>query len=167
MICSISITDTIYLYYSHYPEIALINNESIAQVITHMKSIFSRHGIPQIVMSDGGPCFTSGKFEQFSKLWGFQCVRSSPHYPRSNGLAENCVRIVKRLLSQSLEQSGDLYLARMAYRDTALVNGKSPAQLPFSRKLTTRLPSVEHWKQRYSQQSSSNNRKDLPQLHPN
>ena len=154
-------------YYSHYPEIALINHESSAQVITHMKSIFSRHGIPQIVMSDGGPCFTSREFQQFSKLWGFQCVRSSPHYPRSNGLAENCVKIVKRLLSKTLEQGEDLYLALMAYRDTPLVSGKSPAQLLFNRKLNTRLPSVELWRQRYSQQSSSNDRKDLPQLHPN
>ena len=61
-------------YYSHYPEIALINNESSAQVITHMKSIFCRHGIPPSVMSDGGPCFASGEFQQFSTLWGFQCV---------------------------------------------------------------------------------------------
>ena len=45
-------------YYSHYPEIALINNESSAQVITHMKSILFRHRISQIVMSDGGFCFT-------------------------------------------------------------------------------------------------------------
>ena len=112
-------------------------------------------------------CFTSREFEQFSKLWGFQCVRSGPHYPRSNGLAENCVIIVKRLLSKTLEQSEDLYLALMAYRDTPLVSGKSPAQLLFNRKLNTRLPSVELWRQRYSQQSSSNNRKDLPQLHPN
>ena len=42
-------------YYSDYPEIALINNKSSDQVITHKKSIFSRHEIPQIVMSDGGP----------------------------------------------------------------------------------------------------------------
>ena len=55
----------------------------------------------------------------------------------------------------------------MAYRDTPLVSGKSPAQLLFNWKLNTRLPSVELWRQRYSQQSSSNNRKDLPQLHHN
>ena len=108
-------------------------------MITHMKSIFSRHGIPQIVMPDGGLCFTSGEFQQFSKLWGFHCVRSSPHYPRSNGLAKNCVKILKRLLSKTLEQSEDLYLALMAYRDTPLVSGQSPAQILFNRKLNTPL----------------------------
>ena len=55
----------------------------------------------------------------------------------------------------------------MAYRDTPLVSGKSPAQFIFNRKRNTRLHSVELWKQRYSQQSSSNDRKDLPQIHPN
>ena len=118
--------------------------ESSAQVIAHRKYIFSRHGIPQIVMSDGGPCFTSGEFQHF--LWGFQCVRSSLHYPNTNGLDENCVKIEKRLLSKSLEQREDLYLALMAYRDTPLDNGKSTAQLLFNRKLNTRLPSVELWR---------------------
>ena len=74
---------------------------------------------------------------------------------------------MKKLLSKTLEQSEDIYLALMAYRDTPLVSGKSPAQLLFNRKLNTRLSSVELWRQRYSQQSSSNDRKDLPQLHHN
>ena len=152
-------------YYSHYPDIALINKKSSAQVITHMKYIFSRYGIPQIAISDGEPCFTSGEFQfQFSELWGFQCVRSSSYYHRSNESADNCVKIVKRLLSKSSEKSEDLFIALMAYRDTPLVSGKYPAQLLFNRKLNTRLPSVEHWRQRYSQQSSSNDHKDLPQL---
>ena len=77
-----------------------------------MMYIFSRHGKIQIVMSDGGTCFTSGEFQQLCKLWGFQCVRSSPHYPRSNRLAENCVKIVKIFVSKYLEQSEDLYLHR-------------------------------------------------------
>ena len=55
----------------------------------------------------------------------------------------------------------------MAYLHTPLASGKSPAQLLINRKLNTRLPSVELWRHRYSQQSSSNDRKDLPQLHPN
>ena len=111
-------------------------------------------------------CFTSGEFHQFSRLWGFQCVISNPHYPRSNRLAENCVKMVKRPLSKSLEQSEDLYHALMSYRETQWESGKSPAQLLFNRMLNTRLPSVELWRQCYSQQSPSNNRNDLPQLYP-
>ena len=32
-------------YYSHYPEIALLSNESGRQMIMQLKSLFSRHGI--------------------------------------------------------------------------------------------------------------------------
>ena len=43
-------------YLSNYPEIALLSNMSATYVIKHMKSIFARHGIPQIVYSDNGHC---------------------------------------------------------------------------------------------------------------
>lgn len=42
-------------YCSNYPE-ALLPNMSATSVIRHIKSIFARHGIPQIVYSDNGPC---------------------------------------------------------------------------------------------------------------
>ena len=46
-------------YYSHYPEIALLSNESSRQVIIHLKSLFSRYGIPSECISDGDPQFVS------------------------------------------------------------------------------------------------------------
>ena len=75
-------------YYSHYPEIALLTNESSRQVITHLKSLFARYGIPSCCVSDGGPQFASAEFKQFAKDWGIEHKMSSPYYPRSNGLAE-------------------------------------------------------------------------------
>jgi len=44
-------------YYSRYPELALLGNSefSSSKVITHLESIFSRHGIPGILLSDNGP----------------------------------------------------------------------------------------------------------------
>ena len=41
--------------YSQYIVIALLNRPSAAEVIAHMKSVFARHGIPELVMSDNGP----------------------------------------------------------------------------------------------------------------
>ncbi|KAI2646810.1 Transposon Tf2-9 polyprotein [Labeo rohita] len=46
-------------YDSNDPELALLLNMSSKCVITHAKSIFARHGIPQTVVSDNGPCFSS------------------------------------------------------------------------------------------------------------
>ena len=42
-------------YYSCYIQTSRLSNESSAEVIRHIKSIFVRHGIPQTVMSDNGP----------------------------------------------------------------------------------------------------------------
>ena len=74
-------------YYSHYPEIALLSNESSRQVIIHLKSLFSRYGIPSECISDGGPQFASEEFRQFTSEWGIEHNMSSPYYPQSNGLA--------------------------------------------------------------------------------
>ncbi|KAI8438614.1 hypothetical protein MSG28_011052 [Choristoneura fumiferana] len=64
------------------------------------------HGIPETVMSDGGPQFTSREFSQFAKKWGFNHVRSSPHYAQSNGQAERSIQTYDSFTS-SLEYSDD------------------------------------------------------------
>ena len=47
-------------------------------------------------------------------------IRSSPHYPQSNGLAEKYVQIVKNLFQKAQEEGKDLYQCLMAYRNTPL-----------------------------------------------
>ena len=74
--------------YSGYPKIALLSNTTSSVVIKHMKSILARHGIPEEVLSDNGPQYSSGLFRKFSTEWGFIHKTSSPLYPKSNGLAE-------------------------------------------------------------------------------
>ena len=152
-------------YYSHYPEIALLSNESSRQVIIHLKSLFSRYGIPSECISDGGLQFASEEFRQFTSEWGIEHKMSSPYYPQSNGLAENGVKIVKRLLRKAADRGEDAYLALLAYRSSPLVCGKSPAELLFGRKIRTRLP---YRCETYTRKSAPHDRgKLLKVLHPN
>ena len=125
-------------YYSCYIKIAQLSNESSAEVIRHTKSIFARHGIPQTVMSDNGPQFSSIEFRRFAAEYDFSQVMSSPKYPQSNGEAERAVKTVKQLLGKSK----DPYLALLAYRPTPLQNGYSPAELLVCRRLHTTIPTV-------------------------
>ena len=127
-------------YFSRYIEIAKLNSESAACVIKHMKSIFARHGIPQEVISDNGPQYSSREFSKFAEEYGFVHSTSSPKYPQSNGEAERGVQTVKSLLKKT-ENQDDPYLALLVYRSTPLsVSGYSPAELLMNRKLRTTLP---------------------------
>ena len=124
-------------YYSRYIEVAKLNSSTrSSDVITHLKSIFSRHGIPDTVRSDNGPQYASSEFQSFANMYGFTHITSSPLYSQSNGEAERAVKTVKQLI----KKSRDPYLALMAYRTTPLANGYSPAQLLFGRNIKTTLP---------------------------
>ncbi|XP_054871220.1 uncharacterized protein K02A2.6-like [Amphiprion ocellaris] len=84
-------------YYSRFVEMAKLTPTRSEDVIVHLKSIFSRHGIPEIFYSDNGPQFSSQQFKDFAATYGFTHITSSPRFARSNGEAERHVQTVKRL----------------------------------------------------------------------
>ena len=45
-------------YYSNYPKIALLENKSAPCVILHLKSIFTRHGIPEQLIADNNQFYS-------------------------------------------------------------------------------------------------------------
>ena len=130
-------------YYSNYPETALLEEATAECVITHMRSIMARHGIPHTVVSDNGPQFDNHKFRAFALKYGFDHTTSSPGYAQSNGLAETGVKIVKRILKKCEENHDDPFLALLNYRASPLECGKSPEELLMNRSLRTRLPRTE------------------------
>lgn len=65
---------------------------------------------------------------------------SSPRFPRSNGLAEKGVQIVKRLLKKCAHSGQDFWLGLLTYRATPLECGSAPAELLMRRKTRTLLP---------------------------
>ena len=125
-------------YYSRFVEIAKLTPTRSEDVIVHLKSIFSRHGIPELFYSDNGPQFSSQQFKDFAASYGFRHITSSPRFAQSNGEAERHVQTIKRLL----KKAKDPYLALLAYRATPLANGYSPAQLLMGRRLRTPVPQL-------------------------
>ena len=125
-------------YYSRFIEVARLRCMTADEVILHTKSVFARHGIPEEVISDNGPQFSSKLFQLFSHEYGFHHITSCPLYPQSNGEAERAVKTIKALLNKASDPS----MALLAYRSTPLQCGFSPAELLMSRKLRTTLPLV-------------------------
>ncbi|KAL7837375.1 hypothetical protein SRHO_G00270860 [Serrasalmus rhombeus] len=101
-------------YSSNYPEVATLQTPSSKAVIAFMKSVFARHRDPCIVFTDNGPMVP--EFQQFSIEWDFQHNTSSPNYPRSNGLAESSVKIVKILMKKAHDGKEDFVKSLMIYR---------------------------------------------------
>ena len=122
-------------YYSRYPEVAHLGRDTSAQhVIDKMKEIFARHGIPDYLVSDNGPQYSSSLFTDFVRAYDFKHITSSPRYPRSNGAAERMVQTVKNLMRKSV---GDPCLALLSYRASPVISSYSPAELLMGRKLRT------------------------------
>ncbi|XP_063360590.1 uncharacterized protein K02A2.6-like [Cydia amplana] len=127
-------------YFSKFVEISCLNNLQSGTVIESLKQMFSRHGIPEKLVTDNGTQFTSMEFKGFCKQWEFAHVTSSPLYPRSNGLAERNVRTIKGLMIKAYETGSDWYLGLLNFRNSPVTGETySPAQLLMSRSLKTRV----------------------------
>ena len=121
-------------YYSRYIEIQKLQSTTAASVITALKAVFFRHGVPAVLMSDNGPQFLSREMSEFSDFYGFTHITSSQHYPQSNGQAERAVKTAKCLLLHS----PDPYMALLSYWATPLAwCGLSPAELLMGRRHRT------------------------------
>ena len=104
-------------YYSGYVEVDQLTSMTVNQVIAICRSQFSRHGIPDILITDNGPQFSSHTFRCFTQQYQFNHHTSSPYHPQSNGMAEKAVQIVKRLMKKAVHDGKGLQLALLEYRN--------------------------------------------------
>ena len=89
--------------------------------------LFSRHGIPDTLVTDNGPQFTSYVFKSFTNTYQIEHCTYSPHYPQSNGRAEKVVQIVKNLIKKVAHHGSDPHLALLDFRNIPGLS--SPTQL--------------------------------------
>ena len=104
--------------------------------------MFATHGLPEVLATDNGPCFTSEKFSQFMKRNSIRHVRTAPYHPASNGLAERAVQTVKEGLRKQKEGSiqARVNWFLFQYRITPHSStGKPPAELLMGRQLRSHL----------------------------
>jgi len=162
-------------YYSKMPFIRRLTSESSRAVIAKLRTLFSEHGVPETVYSDGGPCYASSEFAKFAESWGFKHVMSSPRYPQSNGFIERTIQTVKNIMKKARAVNIDVELALLCARATP-IDGQigSPSELLYNRMIRTNLPvrirgselTTEKLQVKQATQEHYYNRgaKDLPEL---
>ena len=138
--------------HSKWLEMIPMTSTTTEKTLEALSTLFAAHGLPEQIVSDNGPQFTSAEFETCMKKNGIKHIRSAPGHPSSNGEAERFVQTFKRGLKASKHDGGSLQLRLdkflFVYRSTPhATTGVSPAELFLKRNLRTRLdllhPSVQ------------------------
>ena len=130
-------------YFSDFWKVAMLNNTMWTSIIKFCKQQFSRHGIPDILISDNGPQLKSSEFTEFARTWQFTHVTTSPYHSQSNGKVESAVKIVKSIIKKSQRDKRDLWLSILDWRNTPTeCMNTSPVQRLFSRRTKTVLPTT-------------------------
>ncbi len=134
--------------FSKWPEVVLKRSSTSTATIDSLRTIFSRQGIPQTLVSDNGPQFRSEEFKAFMDRLGVFHTFSPPYHPSTNGQAERFVQTAKAALlaathgsSSNLQQKLDTFL--LAYRTCIHAGtGETPSARLMGRALRTRLDAL-------------------------
>ncbi len=105
--------------FSSFPHIC----ECGKQATDFITLFITMYRAPIVIYSDGGPQFRD-EFDDFCKKWSIKHIKSSPHYPQSNGVAELAVEEMKKIIravfdnkTRTLDKSG-LAAAMLMFRNT-------------------------------------------------
>uniref|UniRef100_A0A8R1EVM9 Integrase catalytic domain-containing protein n=1 Tax=Caenorhabditis japonica TaxID=281687 RepID=A0A8R1EVM9_CAEJA len=126
-----------------YAEVKLTRKASAAATVDLIEDIFATHGYPDWIVSDNGTQLSSHLFKKMCESHGITHKTTATYCPRSNGAAERFVDILKRGVSK-IKRSASINQRVLNnflinYRNTphAALNGATPAECHFSRKIRT------------------------------
>ena len=106
--------------------------------------LFAAYGLPEQVVTDNGPQFTSEEFKDFMKGNHIKHILSTPYHPSTNGLVERFVQTFKKAMRAS-ESSGKPLSYRLvnfllSCRSTPhATTNRTPSSLFLKRELRTRM----------------------------
>ena len=129
--------------YSGYIFAKRLSKTNTAAVCGFLTDVFLEVGWPMVIRSDNGPQFRS-EFKAYCAENNILHETSSPYNPRSNGLAESGVKIVKGILEECAKDGkmSDFRHRLQAFRNEPRQDGFSPAQRFMSRNQRTDVPAL-------------------------
>lgn len=134
--------------YSKWVGIKEMTDITVENTIKMLREYFCVWGLPESLVTDNGPTFTSETFQEFLRENCVKHHRTAPYHPASNGAAENAVRTFKNkfklLVKSKMQRQEALCKYLFSYRTTPhCTTGCTPAELQLGRKLRTRLNVIQ------------------------
>ncbi|XP_062506256.1 uncharacterized protein K02A2.6-like [Corticium candelabrum] len=126
--------------HSKWPEIQTSKDVTTETVITFLRTLFVRWGVPRQIITDNGPQFTSYRFQEFLKQHNIKHMRTSFYHPQGNGGVERFNQVLKHGLVTHLAEGTSVTEALQSFlfnyraKNHALT-GKSPAELMIRRRM--------------------------------
>ena len=124
--------------YTKYPEAIPLKRVDNETVLDAMFEIFSRYGLPKVMLTDQGSVFTSKLTKSMCAAFDIQKIQTSPYHPQSDGALERWHACLKGMLKRSQCDlklwDRQLKYLLFAYRSTPhCVTGFPPFTLMFGR----------------------------------
>ena len=94
--------------HSKWIDAAPLQSATATTTINVLRRFFASFGLPEELVSDNGPQFTSQDFKFFCSNNGIRHTLIPPYYPASNGVVERAVQVVKL----AMKMGNQLPLAR-------------------------------------------------------
>ncbi|GFV14604.1 hypothetical protein TNCV_4004751 [Trichonephila clavipes] len=92
--------------HSRWPEAIPLKSLTAKSTCEALLEIFSRTGIPEVIVMDNATNFTASLTQEFLKILG-ACPRfSTPYHPEGNGLTERCNQTLKNMLHHIIREEG-------------------------------------------------------------
>ena len=137
---------------SKWPEEIQMPSTTSFKTIEVLRKLFAKYGLPEQLVPDNGPQFTSEEFAEFMKVNGIKQICSASYHSSTNELAERFVQTIKRAMKTSAQDEPNLSTRLsqflLGYRSTPhATTNVSPGELFLQWKLCTRFdllkPNIE------------------------
>ncbi|XP_024921034.1 uncharacterized protein K02A2.6-like [Cynoglossus semilaevis] len=128
--------------HSKWIEGHIMGNITAPSTIEKLRQVFAVHGLPDTLVTDNGPTFTSELFSDFMGQNGIRHIRTAPFHPASNGLAERAVQTVKEGLKRMTGDSLSTRLSRFLFKyrlTPQTTTARTPAEMLMGRRPKSRL----------------------------
>jgi hypothetical protein len=131
--------------HSRMPFVSEVKTTASEYVLPVLDELLSMFGVPVEIKSDNGPPFNGSNFQAFSKYMGFHHRKITPEWAQANGLAENFMKNLGKVIRSSVVDQTDwrqeLNKFLRSYRSAPHSStGVAPFSLFFRREVKTRLP---------------------------